>query len=222
MKVLVVEDEHGIASAVKLGLTEENYTVDLAYDGEAGFDQASSGDYDLIVLDLMLPKIDGLTVCKKLREEGVHTPILVLTARGGLKDKVTGLDAGADDYLVKPFAFEELLARLRALSRRPESIESDILTVGDLSLNTKNFDVTCNGRHVKLSRKEFSLLEYLVRSADLVVSKEQIINRVWDYDAEILENTVEVYIRNLRKKMGDCANIETLRGFGYKLIKDKI
>lgn len=219
MKVLVVEDEHGIANAIKTGLEEENYIVDLAYDGEVGYDLASDNDYDLIVLDLMLPKMDGLTVCKKIREEGIHTPILMLTARGGLKDKVTGLDLGADDYLVKPFAFEELLARLRALARRPESRQEDILSVKDLKINLKNFDVTCNGRRVKLSRKEFSLLEYLVRAGGQIVSKEQIINRVWAYDSDILENTVEVYIRNLRKKLGNCVEIETLRGFGYKLVK---
>lgn len=222
MKVLVVEDEHGIASAIKAGLVEERYTVDVAYDGERGYDLASSGDYDLLILDLMLPKIDGLTLCQKLRSDGLHTPILILTAKGGLKDKVVGLDSGADDYLVKPFAFDELLARLRALTRRPEKRIDETMIVGSLSINSRNYDVSCRGRKVKLSRKEFALLEYLVRMAGIVVSKEQIIGRVWDYDTDILPNTVEVYIRNLRQKLGGCVTIETLRGFGYKLIKDKL
>lgn len=219
MKVLVVEDEHGIAAALKSGLTDERYTVDLAYDGQEGYDLGSTGDYDLIILDLMLPKLDGLTVCRQLREAGIHTPVLMLTARGELKDKVTGLDHGADDYLVKPFAFEELLARLRALLRRPASSLDEVITHGKLKINTRNFEVLVGENRVKLSRKEFALLEFLVRSAGTVVSKEQIISRVWDYDTDILENTVEVYIRNLRKKLGGGIKLETLRGFGYKLVK---
>lgn len=219
MKVLLVEDEHGIAGAIKAGLVEEHYTVDVAYDGEAGYDLASTGDYDLIVLDLMLPKLPGLEVCKNLRSEGIHTPILVLTARGEMRDKVTGLDSGADDYLVKPFAFEELLARLRALGRREATTRAEIIEAGKLELNIKNYEVKVNGIKIKLSRKEFAFLEYLARNAGQVVSKEQIISHVWDYDADILENTIEVYIRNLRKKLGKGVTIETLRGFGYKLVK---
>ncbi|MFH2019340.1 MAG: response regulator transcription factor, partial [bacterium] len=151
MRVLVIEDEHGIANAIKKGLEQERYTVDVEYDGEAGFDLASEDVYDLIILDLMLPKMDGLTVCRKLRSDNIHTPILMLTARGQLNDKVKGLDSGADDYLVKPFAFVELLARIRALTRRPKQTLSETLSVGDLTINLVSFQVARAGKEVTLS-----------------------------------------------------------------------
>jgi DNA-binding response OmpR family regulator len=210
----VIEDEHRIANTIKRGLEEERYVVDVAYDGETGFDLASEGTYDLIILDLLLPKIDGLTLCKNLRRDGNHVPILVLTAKGQIDDKVQTLDAGADDYLTKPFSFEELLARIRALVRRPQEIKTTILKTKDLELNPQLFEVKLKGKIVNFSAKEFSFLEYLMRNAGRVVSKEEIINHVWDYDSNILNNTIEVYVRNLRKKGVD---IQTVRGFGYKI-----
>ncbi len=222
MRILIVEDEHKIANSIKKGLEQESYAVDVAYDGTVGFDLASTEDYDVIILDLFLPEIDGLTICKKLRQEKIHIPILMLTAKGELRDKVEGLDAGADDYLVKPFAFEELLARLRALTRRPKSSLTNILTYKDLSLNVQTFEVKRQNAPIHLSKKEFAFLEYLLRHSDIVLTKEQIINHVWDYDADILPNTVEVYIGYLRNKIDKPfknmpALIHTIRGFGYKL-----
>lgn len=217
MRILVVEDEHKIANSIKRGLEQEAYAVDVAYDGEEGYDLASSEDYDTIVLDLLLPKMTGMEVCKKLRSGGIHTPILMLTALGELSNKVDGLNAGADDYMVKPFAFEELLARIKALARRPKTALGNQLTVGNLSLDSEKFEVKNNGKEIELSRKEFSLLEYLMRNAGKVVSKENIIAHVWDYEADILPNTVEVFIGYLRNKLGGEV-IKTVRGFGYKII----
>lgn len=222
MRVLVVEDEHRIANSIKKGLEQERYAVDVAYNGTDGFDLASTEDYDAIILDLLLPGMDGLKICRKLREEGKHTPILILTAKGQTQDKVTGLDSGADDYLTKPFSFEELLARIRALTRRPKNSLPIVLTVEDLQLNTQNFEVKRGKQKIKLSSKEFSLLEYLMRHTRQTMTKEQIISHVWDYDADILPNTVEVYIRNLRRKIdlpfqNKKPLIHTVRGFGYKI-----
>ena len=222
MRILVVEDEHRIANSIKKGLEQERYAVDVTYNGSDGFDLASSEDYDVIILDLMLPGMDGLEVCKKLRWEGNHTPILILTAKGQIQDKVTGLDSGADDYLTKPFSFEELIARLRALSRRPKSSLQSVLTVDDLRLNTQNFEVKRGKDNIRLTSREFSLLEYLMRHPHQTLKREQIINHVWDYDADILPNTVEVYIRNLRRKIDlPFKNLKplimTARGFGYRI-----
>ncbi|HWA52468.1 MAG TPA: response regulator transcription factor [Patescibacteria group bacterium] len=214
MRILVIEDERRIANTIKKGLEQERYAVDTAYDGTSGYDLASSEDYDLILLDLLLPGIDGMTICKNLRTAKVETPILILTAKGQIEDKIAGLNAGADDYLTKPFSFEELLARIRALTRRPKNVVSNVLKASDLELDIENFKVTKKGKRVKLSSKEFSLLEYFMRHPDKIISKDTIINHVWDYDADILPNTVEVYIRNLRKKGID---VETERGFGYRL-----
>jgi DNA-binding response OmpR family regulator len=216
MRILVVEDEHKIANSIKKGLEQESYVVDVAYDGEEGYDLALSEDYDIILLDLMLPKKDGVSISKDLRAEGKHTPILMLTARGELNDKVEGLNSGADDYLVKPFAFEELLARIRALSRRPKTAISNQLIVNGLVLNTNTFEVKRDGKTVELSRKEYSLLEYLMRNSGRVVSKDNIISHVWNYEADILPNTVEVFIGYLRNKIGSDL-IKTVRGFGYKV-----
>ncbi|MGI5826240.1 MAG: response regulator transcription factor [Patescibacteria group bacterium] len=227
MRVLVVEDEHRIANSIKKGLEQERFAVDVAYTGTDGFDLASTEDYDLIILDLMLPGINGIEVCKRLRQRNIHTPILILTAKGQVQDKVEGLDAGADDYLTKPFSFEELLARVRALSRRPQKAISSILSIADLIFDTKSYEVKRSGERVKLSSKEFSLLEYLLRNVNQVVTKEQIINHVWDYDADILPNTVEVYIRNLRNKIDlpfkdKPALIHTVRGFGYRIGESRV
>ena len=222
MKILVVEDEHRIASSIKKGLEQEKYTVDVCFSGTDGFDLATTESYDVILLDVLLPEMDGLTVCKKLREQHIHTPILMLTARGQIQDKVAGLDNGADDYLTKPFAFEELLARVRALSRRPKQSTQAILRVADLELDPKLFEVKRAGKPIILSNKEFMLLEYLVRNPNKILTKDQIIEHVWDYDSNILPNTIEVYVRNLRKKIDEPFNkksplLHTVRGFGYKI-----
>lgn len=220
MKILVVEDEHKIANSIKKGFVQENYTVDVAYSGNDGLDMAMTGDFDVIVLDRMLPEIEGLLIVKRLREEKVHTPILILTAKGQTTDKVSGLDAGADDYLVKPFAFTELLSRVRALSRRPKSAIETTLRVGDLSLNTLKFEAKRAEREISLSSKEFALLEYLMRHPGQTIKKDQIINQVWSYDSGILPNSVEVYIKHLRDKIDkgeDKKLIHTIRGFGYKI-----
>lgn len=222
MRILVVEDERKIANSIKKGLEQERYAVDVAYDGEKGFDLASAEDYDLIILDLMLPRMDGMKICQQLRETKKQVHILMLTAKGQVSDKVNGLNSGADDYLIKPFAFEELLARIRALIRRPKDVVSPVLKVGDLTMNTLNYEVKRGGARIQLSRKEYTLLEYLLRHPDQVVEKDRIIAHVWDYDADILPNTVEVYVGYLRNKIdkpfpGRPALIQTVRGFGYKI-----
>lgn len=222
MKVLVIEDEEKIAAAIKKGLEQERFAVDVAVDGEFGYDLAAAEDYDVIILDLMLPRLDGMTLCRRLRREGKQTPVLILTAKGELDDRVDGLNAGADDYLVKPFAFEELLARVRALVRRPPGNLGNNFQVADLRLDTLNYEVTRGGQKIDLSRKEFAILEYLMRNSSRVLSKQQIIDHVWDFDADILPNTVEVYIGYLRKKIdqpfpGAPSLIQTVRGFGYRL-----
>lgn len=222
MRILIVEDEHKIASSLKKGLEQESFVVDVSYDGQDGYDLASTEEYDVIVLDVMLPGMDGVQICQKLRQENNHTPILMLTAKGQLQDKIAGFDAGADDYLPKPFAFEELLARLRALARRPHAAIPEELTIEDLSLNTKTFDVSRKDKHLNLSQKEYALLEYLMRHPNQILTKDQIIQHVWEYDADILPNTVEVYIGYLRNKIdkpfpSSSPLIQTVRGFGYKL-----
>jgi len=216
MRILVIEDEHKIANSIKRGFEQETWATDVAYDGEEGYDLASSEDYDVVVLDLMLPKMDGMEICKKLRKEGKHFPILMLTARGEIENRVEGLNSGADDYLVKPFAFEELLARIRALVRRPKETQNTILKVKDLTLNSSTFEVKIGNENIDLSRKEFSLLEYLMRNAGRVVSKDNIIAHVWDYESDILPNTVEVFVGYLRDKIRKDL-IKTVRGFGYKI-----
>lgn len=222
MRILVIEDEHRIAASIKKGLEQERYAVDVAYDGLDGFDLATTEEYDLILLDLMLPGMDGLEVCRKLRDKSINTPILILTARGQTEDKVTGLDTGADDYLTKPFSFDELLARVRALVRRPKNSLPTILKVDGLTLDTTTFEVHRDGKPIQLSGKEYSLLEFLLRHPRQIIRKERIIGHVWDYDADILPNTVEVYIKNLRRKIdtpfpGKPSLLNTVRGFGYKL-----
>jgi DNA-binding response OmpR family regulator len=222
MRILIVEDDHKIANAIKKGLNQESYAVDVSFDGKDGLGNALTINYDLIILDRMLPEVDGVKLCQILREKKYKTPILILTAKDKIHDKVEGLDAGADDYMVKPFAFEELLARIRALLRRPEIIKEDILQVGDLTLDRINFEVKRDGERINLSSKEFALLEYLMRNTGRILTKDNIISHVWDYDADILRNTVEVYIGYLRNKIdkpfsGKPELIKTLRGFGYKI-----
>lgn len=222
MKILVVEDEHRIASYIKKGLELKNHIVDIAYDGQDGYDMASSESYDVIVLDLMLPKMDGLTICRKLREEKNHTPILMLTAKAQVADRVEGLDSGADDYLPKPFAFTELLSRIRALSRRPKKIETQLLKVDDLELDTNEYRVKRNGKEIRLSKKEFALLEFLMRHSGKILTAEQITEQVWSYDSDVLPNTAQVYIGYLRNKIDKNFPklkplINNVRGFGYKI-----
>ncbi len=221
MRILIVEDEHKIARALKKALEQESYAVDVAFDGDEGYAMATTEPYDVAIIDRMLPgTYDGLAIVNAMREQKIHTPILLLTALGSVTERTEGLDSGADDYLVKPFALEELLARVRALLRRPVEQQSTILQAGDLSLNTVTYEVTRGNTQIQLTGKEFALLEYLLRNQNRPLSKESIIAHVWDYDADILPNTVEVYIKYLRSKIDDPFKIpliRTMRGFGYKL-----
>jgi len=223
MRILIVEDDHRIAASIKKGLEQEKYAIDVSYDGEDGYDLASSENYDLLILDLMLPKIDGMQVCRQIRQGNNDVPILILTAKSQVEDKVSGLNCGADDYLTKPFAFEELLARIRALTRRPKNMVDSVLTIEDLTMNTINYEVKRSGKSINLSGKEYALLEVLMRHPRQILTKEQIINHVWDYEADVLPNTVEVYIRNIRNKIDKPFKsklIQTVRGFGYKIGKN--
>jgi DNA-binding response OmpR family regulator len=221
MKILVVEDEHKIANAVREGLQQESYAVDVVYDGSEGYNSALYDDYDLVILDVMLPGMNGFEVCQKLREAGKHMPILMLTAKDQNRDVVQGLNTGADDYLVKPFSFEILLARVRALLRRPHETLGEVLEAGDLSMNTVTKDVQRNGQPITLSSKEYALLEYLLRNKNKVLSKSNIMGHVWDFDSDILPNTVEVFVAYLRAKVDRPFKtpnlIRTIRGFGYKI-----
>lgn len=221
MRILVIEDEPKISYAIKKGLVQELFSVDTALEGTEGYDLALTEDYDAILLDLMLPGMNGLEICEKLRKEGVRTPILMLTAKSELEDKVKGLNLGADDYITKPFSFEELLARLRAVLRRPKESQSTVIKFSDIELNPSTFEVKRSGVPVSLSRKEFSLLEYFMNNPNKILTKEQIISHVWDYDSDILPNTVEQYIKYLRNKIDEPFKdsgqlIHTVRGFGYK------
>ncbi len=222
MRILVVEDEHRIAQSIQKGLIQERYAVDVAYTGTDGYDYASTEQYDCIILDLMLPGMTGIDICRELRKKQVHTPVLMLTAKGQMQDKIFGLDTGADDYMTKPFSFEELLARVRALVRRPRQMTDTELRVKDLSVNTRTFEVKRAGKTIVLSSKEYALLEYLMQHSGQILTKDQIISHVWNYDSDILLNTVEVYIRNLRRKIDIpfahlSPLIQTVRGFGYKI-----
>lgn len=222
MRVLVVEDEVKIAQTIKKGLELKGYAVDAVHDGETGLSYAVDADYDIVVLDRMLPGIDGVELCRRVRAEGVHTPILMLTARGTIGDKVEGLNSGADDYLVKPFSFEELNARIKALLRRPVKHTGTVLIIDDLTLDNTNYEVKRANTAIRLSHKEFALLEYFMHNKGQVITKDMIINHVWDEDTIVLPNTVEVYIGYLRNKIDrpfpkSKPLLHTLRGFGYKL-----
>lgn len=221
MRLLIIEDEHKIANALKKALQRESYAVDVSYDGDDGWAMASTEPYDAMIIDRMIPgEYDGLRIVRELRTMGNHTPILLLTALGAISDKTDGLDSGADDYLVKPFALEELLARVRALVRRAKTVDETVLVANDLSLNTATFEVTRAGELITLTQKEYALLEYLLRNQGRTLSKEMIMSHVWDYAADILPNTVEVYIKYLRKKIDKKPHaplIHTVRGFGYRL-----
>ena len=222
MKILIIEDDHLIAQSLKKGLTQEHFAVDIVHDGIEGYDLAVAEAYDVIILDRMLPGKDGVALCRELRASKKTTPVLMLTAKSQTNDKIAGLNAGADDYLAKPFAFEELLARVRALLRRPQTVVSDVLTIRDLTLDSATYTVQRAGTAIAVSHREFALLEYLMRQHGRTVSKETIMTHVWEYDAEILPNTIEVYIKNLRQKIDSPFPdapplIQTVRGFGYKI-----
>lgn len=225
MRILIIEDEHKIARALKRALEQEGYAVDVEYDGDGGHAMATTEPYDAAVIDRMLPgDYSGTDIVQAMRTANVHTPVLLLTAMATVDDKTKGLDSGADDYLVKPFALEELLARIRALLRRPKEQLSTVLKAGDLTLNTTTSAVERDGKSISLTQKEYGLLEYLLRNQGRPISKETIISHVWDYDANILPNTVEAYIKYLRAKVDKpfaTPLIHTVRGFGYKLEAQK-
>jgi len=221
MRILVVEDEVKIAQALARALRQQGYAVDIEHDGDAGYAMARTEPYDVLILDRMIPgEYDGIGLLRQLRTDGIMTPALILTALGSVDQKTEGLDAGADDYLAKPYSIDELLARVRALLRRPTAQQDVILKVGKLSLNTTLHQASYDSTMLELTVKEFALLEYLMRNAGRPLSKEQIISHVWDFDADVLPNTVEVYIKYLRTKIDTRFNvkyIKTVRGVGYKL-----
>jgi heavy metal response regulator len=223
MRILVVEDEPGIANFVRQGLSEAGYAIDVAWNGEDGLSYALSADYDVLILDIMLPKMDGLEMLRELRGRGVKTPTLMLTARDTVENRVDGLDAGADDYLVKPFAFTELLARVRALLRRPPLQMGTVLTIGDLEMDTSTRDVRRGDVSIELSPREFAVLEYLMRHPNQVMTRTQIGEHVWNFDFYNESNVVDVYIGYLRRKIdneGQQALIHTIRGVGYRISAD--
>jgi len=220
MRILVVDDDRRLSGIVRRGLLEETYAVDTAYDGEEGQYLAEVNSYDLVILDIMMPKKDGVEVCRDLRFRNINTPILMLTAKDAVEDRVKGLDAGADDYLVKPFAFSELLARVRALLRRESTTRSPELKVGNLVLNTLTREVWQGEQAIELTTKEYVILEYFMRHPNIVVTRTMLEEHAWDYDFDSLSNLVDVYIRRLRRKIdddGEKSIIQTVRGAGYRL-----
>ena len=221
MKLLVVEDEKKIANLINNGLREQGYTVDVFHDGVEGLKQATSQPYDAIVLDIMLPGLDGLSVLRSLREKKIATPVMILTARGEVNERVDGLHAGADDYMSKPFSMDELVARLRALMRRVTGESISFYKAGDLSMNLVSREVLRGTRKVTLTPREFRLLEYLMRAADQVLTRTQIIERVWEYHFDPGTNLVDVYIQRLRRKIDDGEThkmLQTIRGVGYSIV----
>lgn len=227
MRVLIIEDEYALADVLKATLEHENYKVDISFDGEDGLEQGLTGIYDIIILDVMLPKMNGFTVLKSLRKEKITSHVVMLTAKSELDDKVKGLDAGADDYITKPFQTRELLARLRAVARRKGVLEeSNILSFADIELDTRNCELTnkTSSASIKLGAKEFQLMEYLLRNSNQILSREQIAEKIWGFDSEAEYNNVEVYISFLRKKMNfinaEC-KIKAVRGVGYIMEDEK-
>jgi heavy metal response regulator len=222
MKILLVEDEKKVASFIKRGLEEEHFTVDVAYDGESGEFMALTSEYDLIILDILLPKKNGFEVLKSLRANGIQTPILILTAKGSIDDKVEGLNSGADDYLTKPFAFAELIARIRSLLRRTSSEKSNIIKVADLELDTIKHIAKRGEKIIELTAREYSLLEYFMRNKGRVLTRTMIAEHIWDYHFDTGSNIIDVYVRRLRKKIDEGFPkklIHTIRGVGY-IIKE--
>jgi DNA-binding response OmpR family regulator len=222
MRLLLVEDNHRLNNSLRMSLMDDGYAVDPAFDGVEGEELAEMTPYDAIILDLMLPKKDGIEVCRDLRDKHINIPILMLTARDTIEDRVQGLDSGADDYLVKPFAIEELRARLRALLRRDSSDKSGLIQVGDLMLDPATHSVERNGSPIQLTAKEYSLLEYFMRNPDRLITREMAESHIWSYDFDGTSNVVDVYIRRLRRKIDDPFSIklfETIRGAGYRLCR---
>ncbi|MEJ2264713.1 MAG: response regulator transcription factor [Anaerolineales bacterium] len=220
MRILLVEDNRRLSNSLRMSLEEDGYAVDPAYDGQEGEELAEIYPYDAIILDIMLPIKDGLEVCRELRKKRINTPILMLTARDAVEDRVTGLDSGAEDYLVKPFALEELRARLRALLRRDSADKSGVLRVADLTLDPATHFVERDGKSIRLTAKEFSLLEYFMRNPNRVITREMAESHIWSYDFQAMSNVVDVYVRRLRRKIDEPFEvklIETLRGTGYRL-----
>lgn len=220
MRILLVEDEPRVAQFVAKGLRERSYAVDTAGDGEAALYQTEINDYDLVILDVMLPGKNGFEVCRELRDRAVKTPVLMLTARDAVDDRVEGLDSGADDYLIKPFEFKELLARVRALLRRASEFRPSVLQVADLTLNTASHTASRAGRHIELTAKEYALLEYFALSQGRLLGREEIAEHVWDENFDPMSNVIDVYVRRLRKKVDegfDRPLIHTRRGAGYVL-----
>ena len=223
MRILVVEDEKKVASFLKKGLEEEYYAVDTAFDGEEGLALAQINEYDLIILDIMLPKVDGMEVLRRIRGNGSSVPILMLTAKDSIEDIISGLDSGSDDYLTKPFSFAELLARVRALLRRKMKEKTDILRVGDLSLSTSTHQVKRGERKIELTAKEYALLEYFMRNPNRILTRTLITEHVWDYHFDPETNVIDVYVNYLRKKIDQGFEkklIHTIRGSGYRLYNE--
>ncbi len=225
MRILLVEDNRRLSTSLKLSLVDAGYAVDTAYDGVEGQELAEMTPYDVIILDIMLPKRDGYEVCRELRQQRMNTPILMLTARDAIEDRVKGLDSGADDYLVKPFAIDELHARLRALLRRDAPDKTGLITVADLTIDPATHYVVKNGVPIDLTAKEYSLLEYLLRNPNRLITREMAQNHVWSYDYDGASNVVDVYIRRLRRKIDEPFEvklIETVRGVGYRVRKSLV
>lgn len=224
MRILIVEDEYSLAEAVTAILKKEQYFVDAVYDGRDGLDYAMSGIYDLILLDIMLPKMNGLDVLKEIRKNNISTPVMLLTARTEIDDKIKGLDCGADDYLTKPFNKGELLARVRALTRRKGEIPSNELAFGDIILNQSTYELSCGTLSVKLGAKEFRIMQMLMFAPKNIISKDEFIEKIWGYDSEAEYNSIEVYISFLRKKLGaikSTIQIKASRGIGYYIEESK-
>ncbi len=219
MRILVVEDEPKLNRGIVKGLKARGYAVDFAFEGQAGETLARQNPYDLIILDIMMPRRDGLTVCRNLRNDGITTPVLFLTAKDAVEDKVMGLDDGGDDYLVKPFSFEELTARIRSLLRRPVTMLADTLVLDELALDTQAQRLSVMGKEILLTTREYALLEYLLRKQGVVVTREDILDHVWDNFYDSLSNVVDVHLKNLRKKLPKeyAKRIETIRGKGYRV-----
>ncbi len=224
MRILIVEDEISLADAVTAILKKEQYFVDAVYDGRDGLDYALSGIYDLILLDIMLPKMNGLDVLREIRNNNISTPVMLLTARSEVNDKIKGLDCGADDYLTKPFNKGELLARVRALTRRKGEIPSNELVFGDITLNQSTYELICGNLNVKLGAKEFKIMQMLMFAPKSIISKDEFIEKIWGYDSEAEYNSIEVYISFLRKKLGaikSTVQIKASRGIGYYIEENK-
>ncbi len=221
MQILIVEDDERLAAALEKILRDNGYDVDKVFDGLSGLEYGRAADYDVIILDVMLPKMDGFEVSRELRRSSVNTPIMLLTARDATTDKITGYDSGADDYMTKPFSPAELMAHLRALTRRQGEVRFENLNEGDLSLDLESFTLTCGSKSIQLSSKEFDILKILMSNAGVVMSKEKLIDKAWGISSSAGDNNVEAYISFLRKKLkhiGSCCQIETIRRAGYRFV----